>query len=75
MHTIKQNWTRWLILAAVAAAMFFGGLAIRLRITTDRVYVKGIGFLLMFLGIILFGTLLVVFSVKYLGHQKNKFHQ
>jgi hypothetical protein len=63
------------MLAAVAAALFFGGLAIRLKLTPDGRYLKGVGFLMMFLGIILFGTLLVVFSVKYLGHQKNKFHQ
>jgi len=75
MHTIKKNWTKWMLLVAVAAALFFGGLALRLKITNDRVYVKGTGFLMMFLGIILFGTLLVTFVSRYINSDnKNTKH-
>jgi hypothetical protein len=72
MHTIKKNWTKWLIMVAISASMFFGGLALRLRMTTDRFYVKGFGFLMMFLGLIMLGTMLVVFVRKFLGESKPK---
>jgi hypothetical protein len=72
MQTIKKNWSKWLVMVAVSASMFFGGLALRLRITTDRLYVKGAGFLMMFLGLIMLGTMLVVFVKKFLGENKPK---
>jgi hypothetical protein len=41
MQTIKKNWSKWLVMVAVSASMFFGGLALRLRITTDKTLCKG----------------------------------
>lgn len=67
MKTIKKNWGRWLAMVVLSACLFFGGLAIRLRVLEGQwPYIKGIGILMMFLGIITFGTLLAVFVLKYI---------
>jgi hypothetical protein len=61
---IHSKVLKWAIWFGVASALFFGGLALRMRTLGIGGYTRPVAGLFMFLGVIIFGTLLVYFLIK-----------